>query len=273
MTDSVYRIAAGAVAGPLVIDISRSGTAYPPEFLPTAAFHKVHAKISPSVERIALAAVEQGATVLMAAFPPTFIDTNRPIDDIDPAVLDGDWPTPLKPLKASVQSGSGLIHTLDVTYEPLFEGKLRVEDVQRRIRDYYTPYHETLALLLEARRREHGVAFQLSCHSMSSVGPRDGVKRPEICIGDLDGVTSSPAYLEVVLAAFRSQGFEVAMNKPFRGNELLRRHASPPSGIFSLQVEMRRDLYIDERTRELHQGLARLQTCFEDIATNVRRLV
>ena len=107
---------------------------------------------------------------------------------------------------------------------------------------------------------------------MSSVGPRDGVKRPDICLGDLDGVTATPAYVDAVTGIFHDQGFEVTFNKPFRGNELLRRHSSPSAGIYSLQVEMRRDLYLDEKTRELNGGLVVLQNCFIKIAAAVRAM-
>lgn len=271
-SDAMFRIARGEVESPLVIDVSRSGRLYPPEFLLPASFQSLHTKISPYVERIALPAVDEGATVLMAQFPPTFVDPNRPIDDIDPEVLDGEWPLPLNPLKASVQSGTGLIHTQGSNYVPLYESKLPVRDVQRRISNYYTPYHAALSGLLADRHRKFGSAFQLSCHSMSSIGPKDGVKRPDICLGDLDGATASSAYREAVTLIFRDQGFEVALNKPFRGNELLRRHASPGTGIYSLQIEIRRDLYIDEKTRELNEGLAVLQQCFVRIAACIRKL-
>jgi N-formylglutamate amidohydrolase len=271
-TDAVFRIVGGAVPGPLVVDVSRSGTRYPPEFLLPAAFDILHTKISPYVDRIVVPSAAEGATILVAEFPPSFVDPNRPIDDIDPQVLDGEWPSPLNPLKASLQSGSGLIHTLGSNYAPLYGQKLAVDSVQRRIAGYYVPYHDALAELLSAKRREFGVAFQLSCHSMSSVGPRDGVKRPQICVGDLDGTTADAGYVEVVRNAFRERGFEVAMNKPFRGNELLRRHASPATGVHSVQVEMRRDLYIDEATRVLHDGLRVLQDCFVGIAAAARAL-
>lgn len=272
VAEAVFRVAPGAIDSPLIIDVSRSGTRYPPEFQPPAPFHILHTKISPYVERVVLPSATEGATILMAQFPPTFIDPNRPIDDIDPDILDGKWPSALNPLKASLQSGSGLIHTLGSNNAPLYERKLSVREIDQRIANYYTPYHLALSDLLAERHRKFGCAFQLSCHSMSSVGPRDGLKRPDICLGDLDGTTASATYLNAVTKTFRDQGLEVALNKPFRGNELLRRHASPSSGMYSLQVEMRRDLYLDERTRELNGGLASLQNCFIEIAASVRAM-
>ncbi|TPJ77162.1 N-formylglutamate amidohydrolase [Mesorhizobium sp. B2-6-2] len=271
-TETIYRMAPGEIDSPLVFDVSRSGTTYPPEFMPPASFKSLHTKISPYVERVVLPCIAEGATVLMAQFPPTYVDPNRPEDDIDPDQIDGAWPSPVKPLPASIKSGSGLIHSLGVSYKPLYEEKLAVADVKRRIDDYYLPYHSKLGELLAEKRAKFGHAFQLSCHSMSSIGPQDGIKRPDICLGDLDGTTAMPAYVELVASVFRDRGFEVAFNKPFRGNELLRRHACPKTGIYSLQVEMRRDLYLNEHTRELHGGLKVLQDCFVEIARRVRMI-
>lgn len=121
--------------------------------------------------------------------------------------------------------------------------------------NYYHPYHDTLSDLLAERKARFGVALQLSCHSMSSIGPRDGVRRPDICLGDLDGTSSSPVFRDLALEIFRRHGLEVALNKPFRGNELIRRHADPANQTHSLQIEVRRDLYLDEQTRVPHDGI------------------
>ncbi|AJE80470.1 putative hydrolase [Streptomyces albus] len=265
-----FHIVGDKTTSPLVLDVSRSGTSYPPDFQPTAPFPALHRKIAPYVERVVLPSTAEGATVLRAQFPPSFVDPNRPIDDIDPELLDGQWPTPTNPLAGSLRSGSGLVHSLGTDYTPLYDRKLPVAEVQQRISRYYTPYHSTLSALLAERRHVFGRAFQLSCHSMSSIGPRDGVKRPQICLGDLNGESAAPEYGETVAKVFRDRGYEVSLNKPFPGNELLRRHASPATGIHSLQVELRRDLYLDERTWHLHEGLAPLQDCFTAIAAALR---
>jgi N-formylglutamate amidohydrolase len=268
--ETPFRIVPGELESPLVIDVSRSGTSYPPDFQPSAPFTVLHRKIAPYVEHLVLPGTAEGATVLMASFPPSFVDPNRPIDDIDPDLLDGQWPTAVNPLAGSLRSGSGLIHSLGADYSPLYDGKLSVSEVERRIGEYYTPYHRALSALLEERRRAFGQAFQLSCHSMSSIGPRDGVQRPQVCLGDLNGRSASPHYANTVADVFRDHGFEVSSNKPFPGNELLRRHASPDTGVHSLQVELRRDLYLDERTWQPHEGRTGLQDCFTAIAAALR---
>lgn len=268
----VLHVEPGLGPSPLVIDVSRSGTSYPPEFLLEAAYDSLHKKLSPYVERLVLPSRREGATILMALFPPSFVDPNRPIDDIDPEILAETWPTPLRPQKASQASGSGLIHTLGVDYRPLYARPLSKVAVKNRVDNYYHPYHDMLSDLLAQRKKRFGVALQLSCHSMSSIGPRDGVRRPDICLGDLDGTTTSPVFRDLAVEIFTRHGFEVALNKPFRGNELIRRHADPANGTHSLQIEVRRDLYLDEQTRVPHDGMQLLQGCVAELAAAVRPL-
>ena len=51
-------------------------------------------------------------------------------------------------------------------------------------------------------------------------------------------------------------GYDVKVNDPYKGVELVRAFSDPPAGRHSLQVEVNRRLYMDERTRE---KLARLR--------------
>jgi len=54
----------------------------------------------------------------------------------------------------------------------LYAGKLPVEEVRRRLNDYYWPYHNELGRLLKGFRDSHGIAPHMSCHSMPAVaGP------------------------------------------------------------------------------------------------------
>ncbi len=55
------------------------------------------------------------------------------------------------------------------------------------------------------------------------------------------------------------QGYEVKINDPYKGAEIVRRFADPPKRRHSLQIEINRRLYMDERTRERSPGFAKLQ--------------
>jgi N-formylglutamate amidohydrolase len=67
----------------------------------------------------------------------------------------------------------------------------------------------------------------------------------------------------------RDIGYAVAVNDPYKGVELVRRHGRPAEQRHSLQVEVNRRLYMDERTLAPNDGYARLEA---DLGRLVARL-
>jgi N-formylglutamate deformylase len=68
----------------------------------------------------------------------------------------------------------------------------------------------------------------------------------------------------------RGLGYDVAYNHPYKGVELVRRHSDPARHRHSIQVEINRKLYMDERTLEPHEGFEKLQ---RDLESMVRMLL
>ena len=63
----------------------------------------------------------------------------------------------------------------------------------------------------------------------------------------------------------------VEYNHPYKGVELVRRYGNPAQHRHSIQVEINRKLYMDERTLAQHpEGMARLQA---DLKTLVQKLL
>jgi N-formylglutamate amidohydrolase len=57
----------------------------------------------------------------------------------------------------------------------------------------------------------------------------------------------------------REAGYTVAINDPDKGVELVRVHGRPAQGRHSLQIELKRTLYMDELTLLPNAGYARLK--------------
>lgn len=118
----------------------------------------------------------------------------------------------------------------------------------------YYPFHETIENYQKTFLKTFGKAYHLDLHSMPSQGTaahRDkGNKRAEVVIGDLDGKSCSAFFIDLVKKVF-SDYFEVAYNWPYKGGGVTRKHASPENNCHSIQIELRRDLYMDEDTKEL----------------------
>jgi N-formylglutamate deformylase len=250
-------------AAPLVLDSPHSGEWYPPDFDHAPPRAEVRQAEDTHVARLWQGALAHGATLVEATFPRAYIDPNRSLADIDPALFaEGErWPAPLAPSRKTEQ-GVGLVWRLARRGVPMYARKLRVAEVAGRIERCWEPYHAALAEAIDARHAAFGEVFHVDCHSMASVGDvmsdDPGRARADVVLGDRDGTTCDPAFTAFVRGALAARGYTVALNDPFKGVEIVRRHGVPAAGRHSLQVEVNRKLYMDEATLAPNAGYARL---------------
>ena len=73
------------------------------------------------------------------------------------------------------------------------------------------------------------------------------------------GTTCSAEFTECALLTLRAMGYDVAVNDPFKGVELVRAYSDPAQGRHSLQIEVNKRLYMDEATRAKNAGFATVQ--------------
>lgn len=248
---------------PLLVDVSRSGREYPKEYRSPLPFTTVHDNVSMYVEDLWAGTPAAGGTLLFCSFPNTWVDVNRNESDMDPAVVDGVWPAPLKPTARTLE-GLGLIKTKSRYGEPFQERPLTVAEIEERLALYYRPYHAELKRLVDATYGRFGVLRQISCHCMSAVGapthPDAGKPRADFCISDLKGKTSSRQTMDLIVDTLKSLGYSVSVNEPYVGNELIGRHGGPARGIDSVQVEINKKLFMDTRTFRRTAGFDKLKS-------------
>ncbi|WBY03365.1 N-formylglutamate amidohydrolase [Ramlibacter tataouinensis] len=252
-----------AAAVPLVCDSPHSGTWYPDDYRPAVPLPVLRGGEDTHVEALWEAVPAVGGTLLHAHFPRTYIDPNRSEDDLDPELLDAPWPTPLAPTEKT-RLGFGLVWRNVRAGVPIYDRKLTVAEVQARIERCWRPYHQALAGCIEQARRDFGAVWHLNLHSM----PNDAYQRLRIdsprpladfVLGDRDGRTCEPAFVDLVERELRACGYSVARNDPYKGVQLIERIGQPQHNRHSLQVEIRRPLYMDEGTRERNDGFAAMQ--------------
>ena len=112
------------------------------------------------VDELIGGAVGAGAAAIVATFPRSYIDVNRAEDDIDPAVLAGDWDTPLAPSERTAL-GLGLVRRLCMAGMPVYAAPLLSGEIRQRIEHCYRPYHAALADAMAARVRVCGAHRRL----------------------------------------------------------------------------------------------------------------
>ena len=78
-------------------------------------------------------------------------------------------------------------------------------------------------------------------------------------LGDRDGTTCAPEFTAFVREHLAGLGYDVRVNDPFKGVELVRAFADPATGRHSLQVEVNKRLYMDTVTLQKTAGFATLQ--------------
>ena len=246
----------------LVLDSPHSGTEYPADFehLPPRAV--VRQAEDTHVADLYAMAPEFGATLIEALFPRAYIDPNRALSDMDAALLSEPWPGPVSP-SHKTELGIGLVWRLAQGGVPMYARPLTVAEVERRIARCYEPYHAAVAAALDERHRQFGAVWHLDCHSMPAVGDvmsdDPGRPRADFVLGDRDGSTCEPELTAFVASTLSGMGYDVAINDPYKGVELVRRHGRPADRRHSLQVEINRRLYMDERTLARTAGFAALQ--------------
>lgn len=266
-------LAPTAAAVPLVCDSPHSGTSYPSDYdhaVPRALLRRGE---DTDVEALWQAVPAVGGTLLAAHFPRTYIDVNRTEDDLDPELLDGPWPTPLNPGEKT-RLGFGLVWRNIAAGRPIYQRPLTVAEVRNRIDSYYRPYHAALSRAIQDTARRFGGVWHLNLHSM----PDDAYQRLQIVsphpladfvLGDRDGTTCEPGFVDLVESELRGRGYTVARNDPYKGVQLIARIGQPARGRHSLQVEIRRPLYMDEATRERNANFGQVQ---EDLTSVLRTL-
>jgi N-formylglutamate deformylase len=90
----------------------------------------------------------------------------------------------------------------------------------------------------------------------------EGVKdqpRADIVLGDRDGTTCAPEFTAFVREHLSALGYDVKVNDPFKGVELVRAYADPAAGRHSLQLEVNKRLYMDTTTLHKTPGFHTLQ--------------
>ena len=253
-----------AAAVPLVLDSPHSGRDFPADFDAAVTQFDLREGEDCFVDELYLPATELGVPLLAALFPRTYLDPNRHHGDIDLELIEGGhWPHEHVPSGKS-RIGKALVwRTLD-DGRPIYSRKLRVAEVVARIERCHAPYHERLRALLDATHRRFGAVYHVNCHSMPAVGGKqgeggEGVPRADFVLGDRDGTSCDPAFTEFVRATLAAMGYQVAVNDPYKGVELVRAYSNPAAARHSLQVEITKKLYMDEASRTRHEGFARLQ--------------
>lgn len=251
--------------GGLVLSSPHSGNVYPEEFQRQSRLDPLTLRRSEDafVNELMGAGPLLGAPLLEAMFPRSYCDPNREAYELDPAMFSDPLPSHVVTQSGKLRSGLGTIAKVVAGGMEIYANKLTFAEAERRVETLWRPYHDCLSDLLAEAKETAGVALLLDCHSMPSVGganmPDQGQRRADMVLGDFHG-TSCPVHLvQRVESYLEGRGFTVLRNKPYAGGYITQHYTDRANGVHTLQIEINRDLYMDERSIARSAGFERVR--------------
>ena len=194
-------------------------------------------------------------------------DLNRDPDDVAPGAV---------PLHRDPRNtdGRGFIWAVTTTGSPALSRPLSLDDWRART-SIHAAYHDAISRALARARQRFGFAILVDGHSMPSkgrLGHKDpGRVRADVVPGDRDGQSCSPTLSRVVGTHFAQRGYSVAFNDPYKGGFITTHHGRPAEHIHAIQIELRRDLYMNEAAYTItDEGFAKLRIAIDELLATLQ---
>ncbi len=172
-----------------------------------------------------------GIDVIHATYSRFVVDMNRPPEP--KALYPGRFET-------------GLVATKTFNGEDIYKQAPSEDEVKRRREKYHAPYHAELARVLEKKKKKFGHAFLIDAHSIASRPTlMHDTLQEHIYLGNRDGASCGPAFMDFMDERFQNHGLKVSRNKPYKGGYITDHYGSLDK-VQALQIEMNQQVYMDE---------------------------
>lgn len=263
-TDAI-EVWGGDLTAPVLFSVPHAGREYSDAAiarsrLPVAALQRLEDR---HADLLVTELIGVGHVAIVAKAPRAIIDLNRDPRDIDPCAVKG-MPRTLHLIQSPKQRGGlGLFPRFLPRVGDLWSEPLAWEEAESRIRLIHAPFHAEIERRVDRIVQRHGQALLLDIHSMPPLSR--GVAHADVVIGDRFGVSASPRLAETARAVVERHGLAVAVNHPYPGYYLIERHGRPRAGRHALQIEIARDLYLDEALDAPGPGLPAVRAMLADV--------
>lgn len=255
---------------PLVFSSPHSGAHYPSEFVEHSRLAITALRQSEDfyVHHLFKSVCDFGAPLLHANFPRAFCDVNREAYELDPDMFDEKLPAHINNFSPRAIAGIGTIPRIVSANTPIYDKKLSFADAEHRLNSCYFPYHTELKRLLTACRQKFGFVILIDCHSMpgnTAATPGDP-EIADIVLGNRFGRTCPAEFSDFIANILGGFGYSVNFNTPYAGGYITRHYADPSDQTHCLQIELSRDLYMDQKALTLTPNA-------DELVTNIHTLL
>ncbi|MGO8907910.1 MAG: N-formylglutamate amidohydrolase [Bradyrhizobium sp.] len=254
---------------PIIFNSPHSGSVYPNEFLSASRIDLPALRRSEDsfMDELIGGLSDRGFPTVTVNFPRSYVDVNREPYELDPRMFSGRLPSFANTRSMRVAGGLGTIPRVVGDGQEIYRERLSVDDALARIEALYKPYHRALRRLINKAHQAFGTVVVVDCHSMPSIGvSRDEPRRPDVVIGDRYGTSCAALLADMVEETMSRIGYSVGRNKPYAGGFITEHYGNPASGLHTVQLELNRAIYMDERRRERSARFAQVMSDFTILA-------
>ena len=250
---------------PIIFNSPHSGSVYPYDFLSASRIDLPTLRRSEDsfMDELITDLSSRGFPTVRVNFPRSYVDVNREPYELDPRMFSGRLPSFANTRSMRVAGGLGTIPRVVGDGQEIYRERLSVDDALARIEALYKPYHRALRRLINKTHQAFGTVVMVDCHSMPSIGvSREEPRRPDVVIGDRYGTSCAPLLADTVEETMVRLGYSIGRNKPYAGGFITEHYGNPASGLHTIQLELNRAIYMDERRRERSARFAQVANDF-----------
>ena len=235
---------------PVIFTSPHSGRHYSAGFIASSRLDPLSLRRSEDsfVDELFAAAPSHGAPLLAATFPRAYCDVNREPWELDPAMFADPLPSWVNTTSSRVTAGLGTVARIVASGEGIYRDKLSFAEAEQRVAELWRPYHDMLGALIGGTLSLFGHCLLIDCHSMPSQGQpaRTGIRGADFILGDAHGTACTPRVTRFVERTLSDLGYMVRRNDPYAGGYITRHYGRPRTRVHALQIEVSRELYMDE---------------------------
>ena len=144
---------------------------------------------------------------------------------------------------SSKSSTLPIIPRYDESGSPLFKQYPSKSLQQQWIKDYYTPYYNTILEQITLKKQNHSIVCLLDLHSYDD----QYFNTDKIIISTRERTTISKESLNYILNCFKKVALTTQLDKPFKGGNIIH-EVSKQSNVEAIQIEIPYSLYLHNNT-------------------------
>ena len=251
---------------PIMLSVPHSGQLYPKIFLESKNIDLKDLKIMEDFQcnKILDKVNTNQADIIIAECSRAVIDLNRSRNSIDESMFIKSFLKAPQTETLMINSGLGVIPKKCYDKE-IFKTKLTERYAISLLQKYYDPYHNMIIKNLTNLKKIFGYAVLIDLHSMPSKSFENKKGAVDIVIGDNFGKSCSSRIRNYLINFFKQHNLNVTLNAPYAGGFITRNYGRKQYGYHAIQIEINKQLYMNEKNYELSINLKKLQEIFSKL--------